>query len=84
MFYELPKFKEYKEVIDYDVKDNIIGQAHVNVNDGYGHGWIVKEGDTVFTIAKWAYGDSSKYTEILKKNNLKNKNQIKVGMYLCL
>ena len=76
--------KEYKEVIDYDVKDNIIGQAHVNVNDGYGHWWNVKEGDTIFTIAKWAYGDSSKYTEILKKNNLKNKNQIKVGMYLCL
>ena len=69
--------------MDYEVKDNIIGQAHVK-NDGYGHGWIVKEGDTVFTIAKWAYGDSSKYTEILRKNNLKNKNQIKVGMYLCL
>ena len=76
--------KEYKEIIDYEVKDNILGQAHVNVNDGYPHFWNVKEGDTVFTIAKWAYGDSSKYTEILKKNNLKNKNQIKVGMYLCL
>ena len=75
--------KEYKEVMDYDVKDNIIGQAHVQ-NDGYGHWWNVKEEDTIFTIAKWAYGDSSKYTEILKKNNLKNKNQIKVGMSLCL
>ena len=76
--------KEYKDTIDYEVKDNILGQAHINVNDGYPHFWNVKEGDTVFTIAKWAYGDSSKYTEILKKNNLKNKNQIKVGMYLCL
>ena len=76
--------KEYKDTMDYEVKDNVLGQAHINVNDGYPHFWNVKEGDTVFTIAKWAYGDSSKYTEILKKNNLKNKNQIKVGMNLCL
>ena len=40
------------------------------------------------TYLKWVgvelSKDSSKYTEILKKNNLKNKNQIKAGMYLCL
>ena len=76
--------KEYKDVMDYEVKDNIIGQAHVKNDPHVIYGWTVREGDTVFTIAKWAYGDSSKWQDILKKNNLKNKNQIKVGMSLCL
>lgn len=75
--------KENKKTIEYQENDTTIGEAHVT-NDGYGHFWEVKDGDTVFSICKWAYGDSTKFKTLLDKNNLKNINQVKVGMFLCL
>ena len=54
------------------------------VTDMYNYFWEVKQGDTVFTICRKAYGDSSKYKQLLEKNHLKNPSQVKVGMTLWL
>lgn len=44
--------------------------------------YTVKEGDTLFTIAENYYKDGSKYTEIVKTNNLSNENAIETGQVL--
>ena len=46
--------------------------------------YTVKTGDTLLSIAKKQYGDSSKYTTIVSKNSIKNPNLIKVGQVLLL
>lgn len=44
--------------------------------------YIVKEGDTLFTIAEKYYQDGYKYNEIAKENNLINENSIVEGQKL--
>lgn len=44
--------------------------------------YIVKDGDTLFTIAEKYYQDGYKYTEIVKANNLTNADQIETGQVL--
>lgn len=46
--------------------------------------YTVKEDDTLWSIAKKYFGDSSKYTELMEMNNLKNVNDINVGRNLRL
>ena len=70
------------ELVNKDGK--VDAKGYVPENSIYGYYWEVKEGDTLLKIAKTAYGDSAKYTDIMAKNNLKNANKIKVGMVLTL
>ena len=70
------------ELVNNDGK--VDAKGYVPDNSVYSYYWEVKEGDTLLTIAKAAYGDSSKYKDILTKNKLKNVNKIKVGMVLKL
>ena len=70
------------ELVNNDGK--VDAKGYVPENSIYSYYWEVKEGDTALTIAKAAYGDSSKYKDILTKNKLKNVNKIKVGMILKL
>lgn len=70
------------ELVNNDGK--VDAKGYVPENSVYSYYWEVKEGDTLLTIAKAAYGDSSKYKDILEKNKLKNVNKIKVGMVLKL
>ena len=70
------------ELVNNDGK--VDAKGYVPDNSVYSYYWEVKEGDTLLTIAKAAYGDSSKYKDILEKNKLKNVNKIKVGMVLKL
>lgn len=44
----------------------------------------VKQGDTLWAIAKKYLGDGSKYTELAKLNNISNPNVIKVGQVIKL
>ncbi|MFF5993470.1 LysM peptidoglycan-binding domain-containing protein [Lysinibacillus sp. KU-BSD001] len=44
----------------------------------------VKEGETLWAIAKRHLGDGSKYTELAKLNNLSNPNLLKVGQVIKL
>jgi LysM repeat protein len=46
--------------------------------------YTVKKGDTLCVIAKRFYGSSSKYTILVKKNNIKNPNRIYPGQVLKL
>ncbi len=44
--------------------------------------YIVKEGNTLFTIAEKYYQDGYKYNELVKANNLSDENSIEVGQVL--
>ncbi|MEN6316152.1 MAG: LysM peptidoglycan-binding domain-containing protein [Clostridiaceae bacterium] len=44
--------------------------------------YIVKSGDMLMTISKRFYGDESKYTLIMKANDIENANMIAVGQKL--
>lgn len=44
----------------------------------------VKQGDTLWAIAKKELGDGSKYTELAKLNNLSNPNAIRAGQVIKL
>ncbi|WP_052344278.1 LysM peptidoglycan-binding domain-containing protein [Bacillus ndiopicus] len=44
----------------------------------------VKQGDTLWAIAKKYLGDGSKYTQLAKLNNISNPNIIKVGQVIKL
>ena len=44
--------------------------------------YIIKSGDTLGTIAKALLGDSSRYIDILKSNNIEDPNKIFVGQIL--
>lgn len=44
--------------------------------------YIVKEGDTLFTVADKYYKDGYKFSEIVKENNLSDENSIEVGQSL--
>lgn len=46
--------------------------------------YTVKQGDTLWAIAKKHLGDGSKYTQIAKINNISNPNIIKVGQVIKL
>lgn len=46
--------------------------------------YTVKENDTLWNIAKKYFGDGSKYTTLMKMNNLENANDINVGRCLRL
>ncbi|WP_107942986.1 MULTISPECIES: LysM domain-containing protein [Metasolibacillus] len=46
--------------------------------------YTVKQGDTLWAIAKKYLGDGSKYTELAKLNNISNPNVIKVGQVIKL
>ena len=83
-YYYTLELKEDKsvELVNKDGKVDVKG--YVPENSIYGYYWEVKEGDTLLKIAKAAYGDSAKYTDIMAKNNIKNVNKIKVGMVLTL
>ena len=83
-YYYTLEIKEDKsiELVNKDGKVDVKG--YVPENSVYGYYWEVKEGDTLLKIAKAAYGDSTKYTDIMAKNNIKNVNKIKVGMVLTL
>ena len=76
--------KEDKSIELVNKDGKVDAKGYVPENSVYGYYWEVKEGDTLLKIAKSAYGDSSKYTDIMAKNNIKNANKIKVGMVLTL
>ena len=76
--------KEDKSVELVNKDGKVDAKGYVPENSVYGYYWEVKEGDTLLKIAKAAYGDSTKYTDIMAKNNIKNVNKIKVGMVLTL
>ena len=76
--------KEDKSIELVNKDGKVDAKGYVPENSVYGYYWEVKEGDTLLKIAKTAYGDSAKYTDIMAKNNLKNANKIKVGMVLTL
>lgn len=77
-------FKQNKS-IELTLKDGVVeAKGYVPDNNNGNYYWTVHEGDTALTIAKRAYGDSKKYKDLLKKNNLKNPSQIKVGVILKL
>ncbi len=46
--------------------------------------YTVKQGDTLWAIAKKHLGDGSKYTQLAKINNISNPNIIKVGQVIKL
>ena len=83
-YYYTLELKEDKSVELVNKDGKVDAKGYVPENSIYGYYWEVKEGDTLLKIAKTAYGDSSKYTDIMAKNNLKNANKIKVGMVLTL
>lgn len=76
--------KEDKSIELVNKDGKVDAKGYVPENSVYGYYWEVKEGDTLLKIAKAAYGDSSKYKDIMAKNNIKNANKIKVGMVLTL
>lgn len=83
IFYTLD-LKEDKSV-DLVNKDGKVDTTGYVPEDNKGnYFWSVKEGDTALTIAKKAYGDSTKYKELLSKNKLSNPSQLKVGMVVKL
>ena len=83
-YYYTLEIKEDKSIELVNKDGKIDAKGYVPENSQYGYYWEVKEGDTLLKIAKSAYGDSTKYIDILNKNNLKNVNQIKTGMVLQL
>ena len=83
-YYYTLELKEDKSIELVNKDGKVDAKGYVPENSIYGYYWEVKEGDTLLKIAKTAYGDSSKYTDIMAKNNLKNANKIKVGMVLTL
>ena len=83
-YYYTLDLKEDKSIELVNKDGKIDAKGYVPENSQYGYYWEVKEGDTLLKIAKSAYGDSTKYIDILNKNNLKNVNQIKIGMVLQL
>ena len=83
-YYYTLELKEDKSVELVNKDGKVDAKGYVPENSIYGYYWEVKEGDTLLKIAKSAYGDSSKYTDIMAKNNIKNVNKIKVGMVLTL
>lgn len=46
--------------------------------------YIVKKGDTLWTIAKKQTGDAMNYKKIAKDNNIKNLNKISIGQKLII
>lgn len=44
--------------------------------------YTIKDGDTLFTVAKKYYNDGYKFTEIVKANNIKDENKVEVGQVL--
>jgi nucleoid-associated protein YgaU len=48
------------------------------------HMYIVKEGDTLWTIAENTYTSGYNWTDIAKANNLENPDAIEIGMKLIL
>ena len=83
-YYYTLEIKEDKSIELVNKDGKVDAKGYVPENSIYGYYWEVKEGDTLLKVAKTAYGDSSKYTDIMAKNNLKNANKIKVGMVLTL
>ena len=83
-YYYTLELKEDKSVELVNKDGKVDAKGYVPENSQYGYYWEVKEGDTLLKIAKAAYGDSTKYTDIMAKNNIKNVNKIKVGMVLTL
>ena len=83
-YYYTLELKEDKSVELVNKDGKVDAKGYVPKNSIYGYYWEVKEGDTLLKIAKTAYGDSTKYTDIMAKNNIKNVNKIKVGMVLTL
>ena len=83
-YYYTLELKEDKSIELVNKDGKIDAKGYVPENSIYGYYWEVKEGDTLLKIAKSAYGDSTKYTDIMAKNNLKNVNQIKTGMVIQL
>jgi nucleoid-associated protein YgaU len=80
-----------------DVKRNafgIIDQPSKTVNSGRKDpvklekipedGYIIKKGDTLWRLAQRFYGDGSKYTKIVKANNIKNPNSLQVGKKIII
>ena len=83
-YYYTLEIKEDKSIELVNKDGKVDAKGYVPENSIYGYYWEVKEGDTLLKIAKAAYGDSTKYTDIMAKNNLKNVNQIKTGMVIQL
>lgn len=46
--------------------------------------YVIQNGDSLISIALQNYGDDSKYKDIMKKNGIKNVNDIKVGQTIRL
>ena len=83
-YYYTLDLKEDKSIELVNKDGKIDAKGYVPENSQYGYYWEVKEGDTLLKIAKSAYGDSTKYIDIMAKNKLKNVNQIKTGMVIQL
>lgn len=79
VYYQID-FKEDKTI---GFNNNTV-KGYVPESNSGNYFWTVKEGDTILSICQKAYGDSSKYSQLLSKNGLKNPSQIKVGVTLQL
>lgn len=78
------ELKEYRKLVA-DVKDiNGNKQQTRPGSKTKPKTYTVKKGDSLFKIAKWWYGDGSKYKELAKKNNLLNTGPLKIGQVLQL
>lgn len=78
-------FKENKSTNLTSKDGTKLNSGYVPENNSGNYFWTVHEGDTILTICKKAYnGDTKRFKELLKKNNLKNPSQVKVGMVLQL
>ncbi|AGX43949.1 LysM peptidoglycan-binding domain-containing protein [Clostridium saccharobutylicum] len=66
----------------YTVSNLAQPSGYSNLAQAYTTSYTVKDGDTLVNIAKKVYGDSSKYTNLISKNNLENVNDISVGQVL--
>lgn len=71
--------EETGETDEQDGQDSAGTQPNPELVDGY---YTVKSGDMLMVIAKKFYGDESKYTLIMKANNLTNANVIYPGQKL--
>nr|WP_228703766.1 LysM domain-containing protein [Kangiella sediminilitoris] len=83
-------FKEDRTDVVVPIVDAFPSQPQSGLNDQNsrtsfeGYTYVVKYGDTLGTIAQEYLGSSSRYTELLRLNNLKKNGSIYVGQRLKL
>lgn len=82
------RLKEYKEtnktIISLIENNGIITKVRDSSSKVLNKIYTVKEGDSLFTIAKKELGDGAKYRELISKNKLANSNSISPGQVISL